>query len=249
MFYFKFLWFISFFFVLQINFVFAAKQVIIIDNTLSKIELGQYYDDKPLSYNFFLKNQGVDKVENLTIETSCGCTTALTPRKFISSGKMMKVSIQSDLTGKRGIIYKEFVVNYKLKNIVKKKIITLSFSVVANIKAHHAKKLTDVLFNDKCGKCHATPAVGKKGKALFKAVCGFCHGKNGGGASARGFTSVEYMKNFNPKLAKNIIEKGTTDESMPGFLNDHGGPLNAEQVDSLIQYFLNRKKDYLRFIN
>ena len=248
-FFFIFILITSFSFLAPTKIVYAATQFVSLDTQLSNIELGQYFDDKKLNYDFFLHNTSPDTIDNIDISTSCGCTTVLTPRKFISSGKMMRISVTSDLIGKRGIILKELVVSYKHKNITKTQIITLSFSVIANIDAHKARKLNDVLFNEKCGKCHAIPAIGKTGKALFKAVCGFCHGENGGGSSAKGFTTVKFMKNFNEKQVKLIIEKGMPDGSMPGYLKDYGGPLTAEQVDSLIEYFKNKRKDFSRFIN
>lgn len=207
-----------------------------------KLDLGTYFDHKPLKYTLQFENLGTVKISDLSFTTSCGCTTLVPSAKSIPAGGKVIVSVLSDLTGKRGAITKDVVAKFKKDGKSYTREFTLNFKVRKDIKAHGTQKLLkDVLFNEKCGSCHAVPAKGKYGKDLFKAICIFCHGENAQGAFGISFTNVNYYKSFDKEKVRKVITHGMPQGEMPGFSKEHGGPLDHEQIESLIK-FLDEKR-------
>lgn len=201
------------------------------------VDIGNYFDDAPLAYHLYLENPTKTPIKDLQLTTSCGCTTLMPSGSTIPPRKKLRVDVASDLTGKRGVIVKNIVANFDHGGTKTEKRLSLTFKVQKNIAAHSGHNLQDVLFDRKCGACHAKPAAGKMGRELFVAVCAFCHGENAQGAMATGFTRVKYYDRFDPERIRAIIADGTDGKEMPGFSQAHGGPLDSTQIDSLIDYF------------
>ena len=83
------------------------------------------------------------------------------------------------------------------------------------------------MFYGQCAECHAAPASGRSGADLYAAVCSMCHGDRGQGGSAPDLRS--------PKDPETTLLYGTPNPKMPGFSDMMGGPLTAEQVESLVE--------------
>jgi hypothetical protein len=221
----------------------SAKNVSTRINILkeSTVDIGNYFDDAPLAYHFYLENPTKTPIKELELTTSCGCTTLMPSRGEIPPGKILRIDVGSDLTGKRGVIVKSIIANFDFGGTKIEKNFTLTFTVQKNIAAHSGHNLQDVIFGPKCGACHANPATGKTGRELFVAVCAFCHGENAQGAMASGFTHVRYYDHYDPERIRAIIADGAHVKDMPGFSQVHGGPLDSRQIDSLIDYFTELK--------
>ena len=87
------------------------------------------------------------------------------------------------------------------------------------------------IFSTGCGTCHAERAKGKSGAELYDAVCAVCH-RNGGISQAldAAFAAKAMPVDLRKKISAGI-------KRMPGFAAAHGGPLTAQQIDSLLAHF------------
>ncbi len=213
---------------------------------LKPVGLGFVYDSKPLNHKLTLKNNGNSTVSEFAILTSCGCTTVTASRSTLDPGDTVDIAIEVDTLGKRGEIEKVFDVRFVYENQQHEEQYRILFNVIADLDAHKGRNIADKLFGEDCGECHYKPAAGKFGKKLFVAVCGYCHGKNAQGAMAKGFTRLKYLRDFNRTKAIRIISKGDDDNLMPGFSKENGGPLNARQIESLVDYFERLRDEWIK---
>jgi len=209
-------------------------------------QLGDVYNNELLKHRFKWVNTGTSVVTKLKAETSCGCTTAVVSTSTVPAGGTVFVDIEADLEGKRGHIEKTIDVTFEYDGRRYTEEYRLGFDAMQNVLAHNNRQLGEKLFGPKCAKCHADPAKDKYGKELFSAVCGFCHGKNAQGAMASGFTRLSYLKNLDRARILRFINDGSEDGSMPGFAAGNGGPLTERQVESLMQFFENKRKEWTK---
>jgi mono/diheme cytochrome c family protein len=92
------------------------------------------------------------------------------------------------------------------------------------------------VFKGQCADCHAKPAAGKKEAALFMAVCGVCHLAKSRAAFVPDLTSPP--KPRSRAEWKQWITEGREGTLMPAFSKAAGGPLDAEQVDSILDFLV-----------
>jgi mono/diheme cytochrome c family protein len=92
------------------------------------------------------------------------------------------------------------------------------------------------VFRNDCASCHATPAMGKSGKALYDAACGICHD------APNRATMVADLRALPPHPDREYwlkwITLGRPGSLMPSFAQAESGPLNDEQIDSLVDFLL-----------
>ncbi|MEW6161580.1 MAG: cytochrome c, partial [Verrucomicrobiota bacterium] len=90
------------------------------------------------------------------------------------------------------------------------------------------------IFKNDCASCHAHPTVGKKGEALYQAACGICHEAEHRASMVPDLTA---LKNPTSKEYWELwVTKGKPGTLMPAFAKSEGGPLDEEQVASLVDY-------------
>ena len=97
------------------------------------------------------------------------------------------------------------------------------------------------IFKGDCARCHVTPGRGKRGKALYDAMCGICHD-----VPSRA-TMVPDLKKSKQTTNRTYwhtwTAKGKSGTLMPAFAQDEGGPLTPDEVNSIVDYILN---DYFK---
>jgi len=93
-------------------------------------------------------------------------------------------------------------------------------------------------FKGKCISCHVAKGIDKYGKALFDADCAKCHGEDGKGVEhiAKSLVQPEFINNLSDKVLYGLIAKGTSNIMMLGFAKENGGPLEQNQIESLVEY-------------
>jgi mono/diheme cytochrome c family protein len=82
------------------------------------------------------------------------------------------------------------------------------------------------------------------GELLFAQNCSFCHGQfgQGGPNPARAgdiilpISSAEFLKTRDDTTIRNIISQGQPNSGMSPFEDTNGGPLSADQVDSVVAF-------------
>jgi mono/diheme cytochrome c family protein len=106
---------------------------------------------------------------------------------------------------------------------------------------HPPRGANDKIFVGSCRACHVDRGVGKKGEALYAAVCASCHesGRRGGGVRA---PDVKALSLLDGKTLGKSIAEGDHGAGIDGFYDTRGGPLSKAQIKSLIRYLRNLKE-------
>jgi mono/diheme cytochrome c family protein len=71
-------------------------------------------------------------------------------------------------------------------------------------------------------------------KALFSQNCSGCHGEDGRYGAVRPLNDPLYLAVIPRSELQRVIENGRDGTSMPAWLRDQGGPLDAQQVATLV---------------
>jgi cytochrome c553 len=190
-------------------------------------------------FRFSVTNASSTEITINSVRTSCGCTVAKLPVLpwRLAPGTKGDIEVDLDLRGKRGTLTKTVSVDS-----------TAGFAVLmvaANIPEPSERERNQMLalgdrqaiFRNDCASCHARPAEGKKGFALFQAACAICH-------------EAEHRASMVPDLRvvgkvtpadywRMWVTQGKPGSLMPGFAKAEGGPLDDEQIKSLVDYLAN----------
>lgn len=194
--------------------------------------------DQVAEFSFSVRNRSDKPVTITELLPSCGCTVPDMPASpwVIEAGKESSFRATLDFAGKDGTVSKTIAVQSAAGAQ------TLRVTVVIpdteesrrmrNVRAAAVDR--QAVFKGACAACHVAPGVGKLGPDLFSASCGICH-------------TAEHRASMVPDLmvAKQVrdeafwrkwITEGRVGSLMPAFAQGHGGPLTAQQIDSLVEY-------------
>jgi mono/diheme cytochrome c family protein len=180
----------------------------------------------------------------LSVHPSCGCTTAELPPVpwTIPPGTNGEINISVNLAGKSGTLFK----TVNIATDWGSKTLTLRINIQPPpvrspmTEAERARGLAaakvdrQAVFRNDCATCHAQPAAGKYGKALFDAVCAVCHEAE---HRATMVPDLHTLKTpTNEDFWRTWITHGKPGSLMPAFSSTEGGPLNDMQIASLAAY-------------
>lgn len=203
-------------------------------------DFGRLPEDKIVEYSFKFVNDGGSTLEIKNTESSCGCTEVKVDNNIIEPGKSGEIKATLNPIGKRGKIKK--TIDVMTNDVANPKITLTLIAEVHGVLKEHPQAKDESIFSEKCAKCHVARGVGKLGRDLYLADCAFCHGDNGEGKSARALNDQNYLKANSSEYIRDWIANGREGSGMPGFAKEKGGPLNKEQVDSLVSYIMRWKK-------
>ncbi|MBI5235589.1 MAG: DUF1573 domain-containing protein [Deltaproteobacteria bacterium] len=195
------------------------------------IDLGASYQGEKASGKITIGNAGDKTLNIIKLTPSCGCTVAELTIKTIEHGKEIAVPVSIDTTGKIGLIRKTIEIQSDDPERPK---LTVELQTVVSIREHSTMTMSKTLFQGDCAGCHALPGKDKTGETLFEAVCAVCHGHYGLGGTIR-MNDLNWLEAHDDAYLKKIIADGKAGTSMPGFSIESGGPLNKEQIDSLVE--------------
>jgi mono/diheme cytochrome c family protein len=189
---------------------------------------------------FTVKNVSANPVEITDVATSCHCTAAMMPHKpwILAPGAEEKLRVVVDLRSRRGTLTKTIYVDTsagpeQLQVFVK---VPPSPAIQREMNQMVAQADRQAVLRGDCATCHVTPTIGKQGAELFATACVICHG-----AEHRA-SMVPDLKQ--PKTARDAafwdhwIRNGADGTLMPAFAKSAGGPLDDEQIKSLVAYLL-----------
>ena len=200
--------------------------------------------NQPEAHFFFgFTNISSGNVVILDAHGSCSCTATELPSRpwIIPAGTNGQIGATVNLAGKSGMQIKSVTVTtdkgkkdlFLRINILAPVIPTLTDAERAR-GVEMAKADRQAVFKADCAICHAKPAEGKYGKALYDAACAICHD-----AEHRA-TMVPDLHNLktptNDQFWRTWIAHGKPGSLMPAFSTAEGGPLNDMQIATLAAY-------------
>jgi len=194
-------------------------------------DFGTIPSNRKQSMSWVYHNDGNAPLEIIAMNPSCGCTASVADPKVVAPGAEGALHVTYDPAGQSGDVRKTLTVvtNDPARP---RTILTLLGKVLASddeaIPNGHPRFAGQSLLMGSCATCHALPAAGKSGAALWDAVCAMCHGKTPGDLGAA------VLARDDAALAQTIAY-GTANPKMPGFSNLMGGPLDDAQVASLVR--------------
>lgn len=195
------------------------------------------------TFNFSFTNNAVVPAVIDSVRTSCGCTVARVPPLpwTVPSGQRGEFSVALDGRGKRGTVTKSVFVSTSLglKALTVRAVLADDGGAsgpgddrLRNMQVALADRFA--VFRGDCANCHATPAQGKKGAALYLSACGVCHE-----SQHRASMVPDLRKLGHPTDREHWIKwitLGRHGSLMPAFAQSEGGILTDDQVDSLADY-------------
>jgi len=200
-------------------------------------------DKGKAEFTFSFTNITPHEVVILNVHPSCGCTTPHLPTLpwTIPAGSNGQIGLTVDIKGKAGILFKSAKISTDKGSMDVNLRITILPSVLPQMTdAERAKGLEmakvdrQAVFQGDCASCHAKPAEGIYGKALYDAVCGVCH------ESEHRASMVPDLHNLNvptnEEFWRTWITNGKAGSLMPAFSTAQGGPLNDVQIASLAAF-------------
>jgi cytochrome c553 len=185
-------------------------------------------------FTFTATNLSSADVVVTAVRGSCGCTIPKVPPLpwRLGPGTHGEIQVLVDIRGKHGTLSK--VVSVDTSN---------GFSLLAvNVKIPEDRSRNmqmaaadrQAVFKYDCASCHVYPTYGKMGEALYQTACGICHESDHRASMVPDLKAL--TKPTNPAYWDTWIRKGKEGSLMPAFANTEGGPLNDEQVKSLVEY-------------
>lgn len=203
-------------------------------------DLGTIKTDSNVEYTFYIYNIGGKHLRITKVDTSCGCTVADITKKVIPPGDFAMLKTKLDTSIKLGKIKKTITI-YSNDGQHPETELYLTGNVVFQMKGHEKMAVKDplVLFQGECATCHVDKGKGRVGKDLFVADCAMCHGLNGEGVLdiAPSLLTRNYKDEATLAHVRDVIANGSKNSpEMPPFGQVKGGPLNEEEVESLVRY-------------
>ncbi len=190
-----------------------------------KHDFGTVLQGKTVEYNFLFENKGTEDLWIKEVTTSCGCTAALVSSNTIKPGEKGELKVSYDSQGRAGVVSRTITV---VTNDAIEPVKELTIVATVTPSMHTTFNVTESLFSEKCGACHYYPALNKKGKELYDAVCTFCHGRTAGG--------LDRLKGLEKEIISDRTSNGIAGTEMPAWIKEQGGPLDDDQLRSLVDY-------------
>jgi len=200
---------------------------------------------------FYVTNVSSSVVSITSLRTSCGCTVAQLPplptEPFkLGAGSNVAIGVSMNLAGKSGTVMKSVNVDTTAGN--KSLLVRVNIPAAPAVAAtsgqaamgDRAKNIQSALadrqavFKGDCASCHVAKGHGKMGQELYAASCGICHDAEHRAAMVPDLKVPRSSRDI--AFWQKWIMEGKPGTMMPAFAQAHGGPLTAEQIDSLTLY-------------
>jgi cytochrome c553 len=193
-----------------------------------------------LQFVFHYTNVSPKEIIVHRTSSSCGCTALNVPEESwrIPPKSSGKIEADVDISNKYGELTKSISLDTSAGQhtlLMRMRLPNFDNATLQRDRNQQlAKTDRQVVFRGDCARCHAEPAKGKKGRELFQAACAICH------EAPHRATMVPDLRRLNKPTDDNYWRMWTTvgkeGSLMPAFAKQHGGPLDEQQIDSLIKH-------------
>lgn len=204
---------------------------------------------KEARFVFRAVNRTTETIHVLAISSTCGCTVADLPPLpaapyALAPGAKLELVVRMDLAGKAGTLAKLVTVQTSVGSY------PLRVRADLPLPAFRAERVENLLtaaanpaaiFQGTCAACHAAPAAGKQGAELYTAVCAICHDANPRAPMVPDLDQARTPRDL--AFWERWVTTGAPQGLMPGFAQANGGPLDAAQIASLVEYLHARYPD------
>ncbi len=209
-------------------------------------EFGKIEQNSLAKTTFIIGNKGTDTLEVFSANPSCGCTAAFPGKKRIAPGDTSQLNITFDPHNKaEGDMTKTITVVSNSK-VDPQKMIRIHGTIYKSKLAHAGGMMhMDGVFQGNCASCHVEKGKGELGAKLYEADCAICHGSKADNKPGPDIAD-DKMMTHDSKQWKHIIAEGLDKTNMPAFALNKKGPLNDEEIASLVDYLGAYKKNLVR---
>lgn len=197
---------------------------------------------------FVIKSVGTDTLEIVSANPSCGCTAVLLDpaKKRLAPGQSVDLKVTFDAHNKApGNMTKVITISSNAVNGAQRQL-RITGDIFKSTVAHAGAAMSiQGVFEGSCASCHVDKGKGELGAKLYEADCALCHGDPKEHKPGADIAS-DAMMNYEPSEWKKIIADGIPNSNMPAFHTRHKGPLNDEEIASLVDYMSAFKKNLMR---
>jgi len=203
--------------------------------------------DTEHTFTFEVKNTGRQPEVIIDIVPSCGCTVAQLPGKpwVIAPGATGQARATIKFGGRTGRLHKVLDVTSGGEPSVPGRleiVVNIPAEVAADPRMDAARRQNQasaranrqVVFQGDCASCHVTPGQGKRGADLFQFDCLICHGAERRASMVPDLATLPPHRD--PGYWRELISRGKANTLMPAFGKDEGGPLDHDQIESLVEF-------------
>lgn len=198
---------------------------------------------------FAATNTTAHDVMVTAVSTSCGCTVAKVPELpwRISPGATESMEVTVNWVGKTGVFAKTVTVDTaegrRLLTVKVDTGIAVADAVDAATLLARAQNI-QVAISDRqavftkpeCATCHAVPGAGKLAGPLYQVTCAICHDSAHRASMVPDLHAI--AQSANAASWQDLIARGKANSLMPAFARAEGGPLDDQQIQSLVEYLI-----------
>jgi mono/diheme cytochrome c family protein len=206
-------------------------------------DIGRVETDRKVRTEFLVYNKGGRHLRLHRVDASCGCTVADISRRIIAPGDFSRIRVVLDTSLKIGKIRKKLTLFSNDPQRPALALFVIGEAQAARMDGHAPITLGPrdrlTLFKGECASCHVQKGVGKTGQALFQADCAMCHGQSAEGHLPSGPSLLGGKADQEAWIAhtRRVIADGSPHSpQMPPFSQAQGGPLNPDEIDSLVAF-------------
>jgi len=198
-------------------------------------------------FTFWLTNTSSEPATLLSTEAECDCTVVEARKNLpwrFDPGESGAINMRINTRGRSGQVMRVVVVHtsHGVQRLIAHINIPLT-PAPSNVSVRQrdvevARKDRQAVFKNGCASCHALPAAYLTGGALFDKACGICHLSKHRAEMVPELASVASGKDAD--YWRDWISYGKTGSLMPAFAKSEGGILDTNQIESLVEYLMQR---------
>ena len=225
-------------------------QILVWDATEKRYEAK--LEETKHEFSFAVTNSGSQEIVITDVNPSCACTVAPLPESpwKLAPGAKSALKVVVDFSGKSGGLMKMIEVKSSAGSQILYVVVTIPPGTVAMGNSDLRQQNREIaladrqaVFRNNCATCHSekvTPET-RSGVSIYAAACMICHEAAHRASMVPDLSAIQ--KPRDEEYWRKWISEGGNNTLMPAFAKTQGGPLDDEQINSLITYLRARYPD------